>query len=508
MTTSAPRKSLEPFLKDSVEYYKHQTDAIRKLINMKSFLLADDMGLGKSLQSLTVFCIDVKMGKAETCIVVCPVTLRDNWAEEIQKFTRIPATLFGEIPHPTKRGETKRITGQQRHQQLLDWMHKQHGPRILIANYEQLTSEVHKDVFRTFNFDVAIFDEAHYMKNPDSKRTKAALALPSERSFLLTGTPLLNTVSELWALLHRIDPQRFPKYWTFVNRYCVFGGFEGRQIVGTKNEKELTTILGELMIRRLKKNVLKMGDPVPIQYYVGLTPEQRKLYDSVEKELLLPGAAAGIVSGPSGLNIGDDDQEIGNALTKFLRLKQICGTPYAIDPAYPDSSLKLDRAVEIAGDFANQNQKLIVFTQFRGVLEAYNKRLRKAGIPNFQLHGDIPQKERQPTVAQWSQVKGAATMSCILKVAGVGLNMVAASNVLFIDKDFVPGINKQGIDRANRIGQTEPVSVMELIARNTVEQRVEEINEEKKKLNDEIVEGSVGMGKLLAQLKERMKQAA
>lgn len=501
---TAPRKSLEPFLKDSVEYYEHQTAAVRKLINMKNFLLADDMGLGKSLQSLTVFSIDVKMGKAETCIIVCPVTLRDNWAMEIEKFTRLPYLLFGEIPHPTKKGETKRITGPQRQQQLMDWMNHQHGPRILIVNYEQLTSAIHESTFRAFQFDTAIFDEAHYMKNPDSKRTKAALALLSNRSMLLTGTPMLNTVSELWSLLNRIDPKRFPKYWSFVNRYCVFGGYEGRQIVGTKNEKELTAILGEVMIRRLKKNVLKMGDPKPIQYYVGLTPEQRKLYDSVENELLLPSAGD-----RAGLLVPDADEEIGNALTKFLRLKQICGTPYAIDPSYPDSSMKLDRAVEIVKEFADQDEKIVVFTQFRGVLEAFNRRLLKAGTgPVFQLHGGVPQKERQPTVGEWGKVRGAATMACILKVAGVGLNMVAASTVMFIDKDFVPGINKQGIDRVNRIGQTKPVQALELIAKNTVEQRVEEILADKSKLNEEIVEAGVGMGKLLAQLKARMKEAA
>lgn len=490
--TAAPRKSLEPFLKDDVEYYKHQTDAIRRLINMKNFLLADDMGLGKSLQSLTVHCIDVKMGKAETCLIVCPVTLRDNWAEEIQKFTRIPFLLFGEEPHPTRKGETRRITGQKRHQQLLDWMQHQHGPRFLIVNYEQLTSEIHKSAFRDFTFDTVIYDEAHYLKNPDSKRTKAAMELRKERAMLLTGTPMLNQVNELWTLLNIIDPKRFPKYWSFVNRYCVFGGYENRQIVGVKNQKELVTVLGEVMIRRMKNDVLSREKPTYVQLQVKLSPEQQELYNSVANDLILPGSVA---------------TEVENPLTKFLRLKQICGTPYSIDPSYPDSSFKLDRAVEIVKEFADQDEKIVVFTQFRGVLDAIDKRLRKAGTgPVFQLHGDIPQKQRQPEVARWAKVKGPATMACMTQVAGVGLNMVAASTVLFIDKLFVPGLNKQAVDRLDRIGQEKPVQVFELIARGTVEQRVEEILKDKTMVNQEIVEGGVGMSKLLSKLTERMKR--
>lgn len=503
MTTAVAqkRKSLEPFLKDEVEYYKHQTDGIRKMINMKNFLLADDMGLGKSLQALTAFAIDVKMGKASTCLIVCPVTLRDNWAEEISKFTRMPYELFGEEPHPTRKNETRRITGAKRNAQLLEWMHKKHGPRFLICNYEQLTSEIHKDAFRSFPFDTVIFDEAHYLKNPDSKRTKAALTIPSTRSFMLTGTPMLNQVNELWSLLHRIDPQKFPRYWSFVNRYCVFGGYEGRQIVGTKNEKELVSVLGEVMIRRLKNDVLNRDAPNYVKLHVGLSAEQQSLYDSVADELLLPpGAQAGLV-------IPAPEEEIQNALTKFLRLKQICGTPYAIDPSYPDSSFKLDRAVEVVKEFADKNEKMIVFTQFRGVLDAFNQRLHKAKTgPVFQLHGGVRQKDRQPTVAEWSGVNGHATIACMTQVAGVGLNMVAASTILFIDKLFVPGLNKQAVDRADRIGQDKPVQVIELIARNTVEHRVEEILAEKSKVFGEIVEGSVGMGKLLTALKERMKR--
>lgn len=494
MTTAspAPRKSLEPFLKDDVSYYPHQTSGVRQMAKMNSFLLADDMGLGKSLQALTVFCIDVKLGRAETLVVVCPVTLRDNWADEVTKFTRLPYTLLGQVPHPTKRGHVKTLTPAKREEQLVEFT-KQIGPRILICNYEQLASVQHAMTIRGFRFDVAIYDECHMMKNPKAKRTQAALSVRSKRSFMLTGTPVLNQVNELWTILHRIDPQKFSKYWSFVNRYCVFGGFENRQIIGVKNEAELKKIIGAIMIRRLKNDVLDRDEPTYIQHKVSLTDDQRKLYDQVENELWLTDGHG-------------NEMDVENELTKFLRLKQICNTPFAIDPIYPDSSYKLDRVTEVTQELAARGDKFVLFTQCRGTMSAMNSRLLKAGLgPVYTLNGDVPKSERQPLVKTWGSVNGFSVILCMLQIAGVGLNMVAASECGFIDKLFVPGLNKQAVDRLDRIGQTRPVLVHEFITKGTIESRIEQILKAKKLLTTDIVEGGVGMRKLIEMLKESMK---
>ena len=254
-----PRKSLEPYIKDDVQYYPHQVDGIRALAKQRNFLLADDMGLGKSIQALTVFAIDVKRGWAETCLVVAPVTLKGNWADEIEKFTRMPAITLNGTPA-------------QRRKQLNEWKMIK-GPKILIVNYEQVNT--HKDDLAAVMFDVAIFDEAHYLKNPKAQRTKACLELYANRKFMLTGTPMLNHVDELWSILHMIDPGAYPKYWTFLNRYAVFGGFKDKQIVGVKNEAELTDRLQRVMLRRLKKDVLDLPDVQIIERRVDLSDEQQ-----------------------------------------------------------------------------------------------------------------------------------------------------------------------------------------------------------------------------------------
>jgi SNF2 family DNA or RNA helicase len=474
----ATRKSLEPWIKDEIEYYPHQVEGIRELAKRKSFLLADDMGLGKSIQALTVFGIDAFRGWAKTCLVVAPVTLKENWADEIEKFTRFPYIVLEGTPL-------------QRNKQLLDYAVIE-GPKILIVNYEQVSS--HWDFLENLAFDAIIFDEAHYLKNPKAKRTKACLSLYSHRSFLLTGTPMLNHVNELWPILHRIDPAGYPKYWGFLSRYAVFGGWKEKQIVGVKNEAELTERLQRVMLRRLKKDVLDLPEVQYIERRVDLSPEQRKIYDRVVDELLLERVDE------------EKPDDIENALTKFLRLKQICGTTYTFTGE--DISTKLDLATEDATEILDNKHRIVVFTQFRDVLQCYAERMGDMGFPVYQLHGGIPQADRQGIVREWSATEKPGVIVCMLQVAGVGLNMNAARHIQFLDKLFVPGLNRQAVDRAHRIGQstTQPVQVFEYICRNTIENRVQQILRIKSKLFGEIVESDPDWkAKLYKAIREDMR---
>jgi SNF2 family DNA or RNA helicase len=485
-TTPAPRKSLEPWLFDSVEFYDHQIDGIRTLYPRKSFLLADDMGLGKSLQALTVFCMDVIKGRASTALVVAPVTLKANWADEIEKFTRLNYLVFGQVSDPRRPGRFKTLSKQQRQLQLLDFMGIK-GPKVLIVNYEQLAS--HWQELDNLRFDVGIFDEAHYLKNPKAERTKASMKVRTQRSFMLTGTPMLNQVNELWTLLNRTAPNEFPSYYSFINRYCVFGGYQDKQIIGVKNEGELKERLHGLMLRRVKEDVLKLKKPYIIQRFVELSPAQQELYDEVNEELRLTTVHE------------TDPMDVENALTKFLRLKQICGTTKAFTGK--DDSWKLDLVQADTEAILEQGNKIVVFTQFRDVQQSYVDRMVKLGSkkdgsmkwPIYQLHGGVPQEDRVPIVKEWGNVKGPAIIVCMLQVAGIGLNMTAARHQFFIDKLFVPGLNRQAIDRSNRIGQdeTQAVQVFEYITKRTVETRVESILKTKVQLNDDIIEtGKMG----------------
>jgi SNF2 family DNA or RNA helicase len=486
------RKSLMPYLYDTVEYYDHQIEGIRKMARMQNALLADDMGLGKSLQALTVAAIDVVRGWCTKMMVVAPVSLKGNWADEIEKFTTFPYIIFGEERTVTNGVlKVKKLGPAERHSQLEEYDKLcARGPAILIINYEQV--QPHLKELNQLGFDITIFDEAHYMKNYKSQRTKACLKLTSTRNLLLTGTPLLNQVNELWPLLHKIDPAGYPRYWPFVTRYCVFGGFKDKQIIGVKNERELTERLQSVMIRRMKKDVLDLPDVQYIDRKVDLKPEQRKVYDKLLQDLILERSD------------GTED-EIDNALTKFLRLKQICGTTLPFTGE--DHSSKLDLAVSDAIEVLLNKNKLVVFTQFRDVKEAFCSRMDSIA-PDFdiwELDGDVPTHERQGVVRAWSQHREPAMLVCMLQVAGVGLNMTAARHGFFIDELFVPGLNQQAVDRMHRIGAdtTQPVQINRYICRNTIESRIQQILRTKKKLFGSIVDRSDFKRKLLQALMEK-----
>lgn len=457
----APRKSMEPWIKDEVLYYPHQTSAIRKLASQRSFLLADEMGLGKSLQAITVFAIDIALKKCSTALVICPATLKGNWVDEFEKFTGIHAEMLDGTPA-------------KRNAQIMAFDDRK-GPKVLIVNYEQVVS--HLEEFNNIRFDVLIFDEAHYLKNPRSKRTKASMGLSARRRFFLTGTPMLNRPDELWSILHMIDPVDpiYKKYWTFRNRFCMMGGFNNKEIIGAKNQNELNDRLNRVMTRRLKKDVLDLPEVQIIERGVDLTKEQKKLYNEVLNELKLS-----IPSEPSPM-------EIENALTKLLRLKQICGTTLPFTGE--DHSAKLDLAIEDDEELISNGNKVVTFTQFRDVQRAYERRLRDRNIPVWILNGDIPIADRQGIVKAWEKGE-TGVLLCMLQVAGVGLNMTAASHGAFLDKLYVPGLNKQAIDRLHRIGasSTRPVQIREYKARKTVDVRIDQILAVKSKLIDSTVD--------------------
>ena len=484
MTTLAPRKSMEPYLLDDVHFYDHQITGVRKLMRWKSFLLADDMGLGKSLQALTVFIGDVITGRGGTCLIICPATLKENWSEEITKFTRIKHVVLGSEYNP-RTGRLRTLSPIERSRQIVEFA-LWDQPKILVLNYEQVVA--HLAELNALGARCAIFDEAHTIKNPDAKRTKACLELKADRSFMLTGTPVMNQVHELWPALNRIAPNHFPNYYAFRNRYCVFGGYKNKQIVGVKNRKELTAILEQIMLRRLKKDVLDLPEIQTIQVKVGLSDLQEKLYDQIDDEMLLQ------------LNPYGPPEEIENAMTKFLRQKQVCGTPACFDLA--DDSQKLDSVIDKAMELIQDNHKIVIFTQFRPVLAAIRKRFDKLKISSYELSGSVKQSERQDIVRKWASDSRPTPIVCMLQVAGVGLNMTASRHILFVDKLFVPGLNQQAVDRCHRIGAstTQAVQVLEFIAKGTIEDRVEAILRAKKKIFKDVIEGVGMISKILEAL--------
>ena len=267
--TLETRKHLDR-IHDDVEYYEHQLTGVRQMVRMRSVILADDMGLGKSLQALTVGAVDFEKGYANRILIVCPKTLKGNWAAEIEKHTKFTYAVLDGTPA-------------QRQRQLDEF-----SDDILIVGYEQMVNS-YGEIMAMGKWDILIVDEAHYIKNHKSKRAKAVLKAPVNRAFMLTGSPILNRANELWALLNKCDPVRFCSYWKFVNRFCntpdapiwmadgtmkPLGDIQvGDVVMGWTVPEESTIRYGAKRIRTGSRNLRKMLTPSTVEVVAGRRAE-------------------------------------------------------------------------------------------------------------------------------------------------------------------------------------------------------------------------------------------
>lgn len=469
------RGSLEPWIKDDVIFYKHQVEGVAWLKQRKSALLADDMGLGKSVQTLATFGMHLwelerkypGLGKSGRMLVVCPTNLKENWENEILEFTRFNYMILEGTPE-------KRL------KQILQFW-QMPDPKILIVNYEQVKPHVKE--LNMLDFTIIAADEAHSLKNPSAVRAQSFAKLRAQRKIMLTGTPVENNPAEMWFALDQISPGQWGTYWQFRNDFCVLGGYGGKAVVGTKNTERLRIKLADVMLRRRKKDCLDLPDVQFIRRMVTLLPSQKALYNQIIEDEEFPKLETG------------EMEDLSNPLVKFLRLKQICGTTATVLGMDRDESSKLDLAVDDAEIICSEGNKLVVFTQFRSILECYRLRLeQKFGgtVPIYELHGGVRKEDRFGVVKKWGSEPGAAIIMGTLKVMSEGLNMTQARHAQFLDKHFNPAKNSQAVDRLNRIGAstTQAVQIYEYIVRNSAEMRVENLLKGKKDMSDQILDPS------------------
>lgn len=444
--------------------YLYQREGVEWLRRRRSGILADEPGLGKSLQVLVDFA-NVRQHRPDArTLLVAPNLVIYKWAErEVSKWTNFSV----EVASGTAKQRTAAIEA---------------NADITIIAYDNLDRE--KDLLNTRGFYNLIFDESHYIKNPGTdkkpvKRTRAAFALRGARRILLTGSPLLNRVGELWPQLFMVDPVQFPDYWRFINRYAVFGGYKGKQIIGTQNVRELRERMAPLMLRRLAKD---LGDQIPprinIPIYVDLHPEQRKVYEQARKELKIEFE-------------GEVTHEFDNPLTKFMRLRQISNTLASVGG--PDISAKLDRAVDLVDEIGSDH-KIVIFSGDIATLHAMRERLEKCGIRAPILAGTVDGKTtnartRQPIIDAFQDNREPRVLLASHGVAREGIDLYAAHYAILLDKMWVPQLQEQEFRRLQRTGQTaDKVIIYEIFSKKTVEARVEKILYAKEQTFEALIE--------------------
>ncbi|MFW6281958.1 MAG: DEAD/DEAH box helicase [bacterium] len=476
-----PPEKLNNCLADTL--YDFQRVGTHFLSNKSGAILGDDMGLGKTIQTLAT----VDELKADQVLIVCPASLRLNWAEEIEKW--LPNYSYTVLSGSKK----KRIDA-------LD-----NNSTFYITNYASLRQKSRKKKngqwvkienplfkkIRNKDFEIMILDEAHKIKNKGSQQTKAVykLATGVNRVYELTGTPIMNKPDDLWSLLHVLDKKRFSSYWRFVNRYCeVWDNGFGKEIGKAKNPKEFREMLKPYFLRRLKEDVIEDMPELTIQKrHVKLEGKQKKIYKQMEDRMVA--------------EVTESEEITASiVISKIMRLKQIAVSPSLISEEKKDfKSAKIDMLFDIIDE--SGEQKIVVFTQYQGAAELVAKELKEKGIGYGILHGGIDTDTRQENVNKFQNDRDCKVFVATIKAGGVGINLTAGSIAVFLDKDWTPANNSQAVDRLHRIGQKRNVTVIELIAKDTIESYIEELLEEKQETFDNLIEGKISGKEILLNLK-------
>ena len=415
-------------------------------------ILADEMGLGKTVQTLAFLRAHQGLGSA---LVVCPTSLVINWENEALKFTPELKTLVLEGADRAAR------------------FNSIPGVDMVITSYALLRRDI--DTLREINFSTAVLDEAQHIKNPETQNAQAAYALRATHRFVLTGTPMENSVRDLWSIMNFALPGYLGNRNDFRERYELPIARGSAPDV----QRRLSRRLQPFLLRRRKRDVAK-DLPEKIEQVVlsSLTSHQRAAYDALLREI-----QQGL--GGSGKNVNAGAQRM-KMLTCLLRLRQVCCDLRLVGIDKEETSAKLDLLDELLEEAIDGEHRVLVFSQFVSMLHLIRERLEKLEIPFCYLDGST--KQRQEIVDRFQSDSAIPVFLISLKAGGVGLNLSAADTVIHFDPWWNPAVEAQATDRAHRIGQTRVVTAYKLITRDTVEEKILKLQEKKRAAIDAAID--------------------
>ncbi len=446
--------------------FPHQIEGIAFLLGRRRALLADDMGLGKTRQSVLAM---VEAEPVGPYLVICPASIKRNWAREINiVLPNAEPAIVGPAPLPPT------------HYQ--DWV---------IINYEILGKNLEQ--LLEFDWKGVVFDEAHYLKNYQSQRSKNASKLIKEISVepvvhALTGTPMTNRPRDLFPLLQILNHPLGKSFLSFAKRYCeAYQGDFGLVADGASNIEELTVQLHGVMLRRTKDEVLDLPPkvrtwldvelhPYAIQHYNRLLQDFLHKFETPEQLIGLPESLELTSEQRDEFEESIDLTDVGNAMGRVTQVRRAI------------AFVKCRHTIKFVENALEQGEKVIIFTSFLNTMQRFQKHFKDRAV---YVSGNVPIHQRQERVDRFQNDENIRLFCANMHIAGVGINLTAARQVVFNDLDWVPANHWQAEDRAYRIGQTGTVNVTYMIASGTVDSFVKTVLETKAALMDSIVEGSV-----------------
>ncbi len=423
-------------------------------------ILADDMGLGKTVQVLSVILsyIQENKEKAKASIIICPSSLALNWYNEIQKFTPSLKTLVISGDYVERKRKIETIYNHQ----------------IVVTTYDSLKRDI--DLYTQYNFKYIVADEAQYIKNNNTKNSKAIKAINAETKFALTGTPIENSLSELWSIFDFIMPGYLYKYKKFKELYEI-------PIIREQDEETMNKLKQQIqpfVLRRTKSDVLtELPDKTVTILNNEMKEEQYTIYMSylaqARKEIMYQIDKSGF-----------EKNQI-KILALLMRLRQICCHPKLFLKEYTGESSKLNQCIEIIQDAVFGGHKILLFSSYSSMFEIIEEQLKSIGIKYFKLTGQTKVEERIKLVEEFNTNENIKVFLISLKAGGTGLNLTGADMVIHYDPWWNLSAENQATDRTYRIGQRRNVQVYKLITKNSIEERIYELQQKKAKLIDNML---------------------
>ena len=426
-----------------------------------------DMGLGKSLTAIAIIGHKFEEKKIERVLVICPTSIIDVWINEVSKFADYKYNIEAIVDKKMDKRKKK-----------LKELNFKKGLKIAIINYEatwRMEAELHD-----YNPDMIICDESQKIKTHNSSQSKAIHRLGTRAKYriILTGTPVQNGPMDIFSQWKFLNPNIFGKSFAlFRSRYAVMGGYYNHEIIKFKNLDELTAKAHSISFRMKKEEAMDLPEQIFLNRYCNLEPEAQKIYDNVEKE--------------SYTELIESEITATNILIKLMRLSQISGGHVRDDDGKYQvvSKTKINELKDILEDMIITNKnKVVVFARFVPEIESIKKLAEDMKIDYCSISGEVPIEERGKEVNEFQTNETKKLFIAQIQTAGVGITLTAANTAVFYSLDFNYANYSQAIARIHRIGQRNICTYINLITRNTVDEKIMKALNNKENIAKSIVD--------------------
>lgn len=471
-------KNKEPYIspKDKEILRDYQQIGVKWLYNIYKCdlgsILADEMGLGKSIQAICFIKSLLHENKNHKFLIVSPTSLIYNWQKEFEKFaSNIKYQVIAESKNKRK--------------ELLN----SSETNVIITTYGLLKQDFEE--YQKKQFEVMIIDEAQNIKNPKTAISQTVKKINSKTKIALSGTPIENSIIELWSIFEFIMPGYFTNLNKFQNKYNI------KEFTKEKLEilNNLNKQISPFILRRKKQDVAKeLPKKIENNIYLDMYPEQKKLYiaqvNKTKEEMEEIIKTDGFIKARFKI------------LQLLTKLRQICIDPSIVFNNYKGESTKINELTNIVQKIIENNHKILIFTSFKTALNIVKEKLEKNNIKTYTIDGSISSKKRMELVDKFN-IDDTNVFLIMLKAGGTGLNLTSADVVIHLDLWWNPQVENQATDRAHRIGQKNNVEVIKLICKGTIEEKIIELQNKKKILSDNLIEGENRDENIISKLSEK-----